>query len=234
MCSMVENRRHVLRLLGSLAMTWPLAAKAQRASKPRQVAVLFGGSKANDIDIARINGFFEQSGWALGRELEVKYYWGEGETERNKAAAEEIARAKPDVVLGVTNSAMAALHRAKTTLPTVFVMVSDPVRMNYVETLARPGGNVTGFTPFSPELGSKWIEILKEISPGVQNIALIFNPEQGNNSASFSNSIKSTMDRLGVRSVVSPSGGEAELFQMITNQKDIPNTGFVFLPDAFT
>ena len=88
---------------------------------------------------------------------------------------------KPDAILAMTNSAMAALHREASRIPIVFVMVSDPVGMHYVRSFAQPGANVTGFTPFDPSLGTKWVSLLKEIVPEIENVGLIYNPEPGNN-----------------------------------------------------
>lgn len=141
---------------------------------------------------------------------------------------------KPDAILAMSNSAMAALHREASRIPTVFVMVSDPVGMRYVDSFARPSGNVTGFTPFDPSLGTKWVSLLKEISPNIENVGLIYNPEPGNNSASFAGPIEAAASPLGVKSIVRPVGDSAGIEHLISTLSGKPNSGLIFLPDAFT
>ena len=141
---------------------------------------------------------------------------------------------KPDAILAVTNSAMAALHREASRIPIVFVMVSDPVGMHYVDSFAHPGGNVTGFTPFDPSLGTKWVSLLKEIAPEIENVGLIYNPEPGNNSASFAGPIEAAAVPLGVKSIVRPVGDSAGIERLISTLSGKPNSGLIFLPDAFT
>jgi putative ABC transport system substrate-binding protein len=170
------RRREFITLLGGAA-AWPLVAQAQQKTHVYRIVALMGGSVANADDADLIEKSFTGLGWSLGRDLEIEYRWGAGNTELNKAYAKEIIGMKPDAILAVTNTAMAALHREASSIPTVFVMVSDPVGMHYVDSFALPGGNVTGFTPFEPSLGSKWLSLLKEIAPNVENVGLIFNPE---------------------------------------------------------
>jgi putative ABC transport system substrate-binding protein len=112
-----------------------------------------------------------------------------GETERSRQGARELLAEKPDVIFASTNTSMAALQAEGSRIPTVFVMVSDPVGMHYIESFSRPGGNVTGFTPFEPSLGGKWVSLLKEVAPDVDRLGIIYNPEPGNNSAAFRQSI---------------------------------------------
>jgi putative ABC transport system substrate-binding protein len=155
------QRRDFITLFGGAAAAWPLVAQAQQKTRVYRIAVLWGGSIANAPQIDRTEKFFKEFGWSPGRDLEIAYRWAAGDTELNKAYAKEIIGMKPDAILAMTNSAMAALHREASRIPTVFVMVSDPVGMHYVRSFAQPGGNVTGFTPFDPSLGTKWVSLLK-------------------------------------------------------------------------
>jgi putative tryptophan/tyrosine transport system substrate-binding protein len=143
------QRRDFIALFGGAA-AWPLVAQAQQKSRVYRIAVLWGGRTENGRDIDLIEKYFKGFGWSPGRDLEIAYRWGAGDTELNKAYAKEIIGMKPDAILAVTNSAMAALHRERSRIPIVFVMVSDPVGMHYVDSFAQPGGNVTGFTPYDP------------------------------------------------------------------------------------
>jgi len=227
------QRRDFIALFGAAA-AWPLVAQAQQKSRVYRIAALMGGRAENGRDIELIEKFFKGFGWSPGRDLEIAYRWGAGNTELNKTYAKEIIGMKPDAILAVTNSAMAALHREASRIPIVFAMVSDPVGMHYVDSFAQPGGNVTGFTPFDPSLGTKWVSLLKEIVSNIENVGLIYNPEPGNNSASFAGSIEAAAVPLGVKSIVRPVGDSAGIERLISTLSEKPNSGLIFLPDAFT
>jgi putative ABC transport system substrate-binding protein len=129
---------------------------------------------------------------------------------------------------------MAALHYEHSNIPTVFAMVSDPVGMHYVESFSRPGGNVTGFTPFEPTLGGKWVSLLKEVAPNIEHIGIVYNPEPGNNSAAFRKSIDEVANHVGITSFETPRGDSSDINRLIRSLKDKPNSGLIFLPDAYT
>jgi putative ABC transport system substrate-binding protein len=129
---------------------------------------------------------------------------------------------------------MAALYAEHSNIPTVFTWVSDPVGMHYVESLSRPGGNATGFTPFEPSLGGKWVSLLKGAAPNVEHLGIVYNPEPGNNSAAFRKSIDEVANQLEITSIETPSGDSSDIDRLIHSLKDKPNTGLVFLPDAIT
>jgi len=227
------QRREFITLIGGAA-TWPLAARAQQRNRVYRIAVLEGSGAANATEVDLIEKSFKGLGWSPGQDLEIEYRWGAGDTELSKAYAKEIIGMKPDAIFAVSNTAMAALHREASAIPTVFVMVSDPVGMHYVDSFAKPGGNVTGFTPFDPSLGTKWVSLLKEIAPNVENVGLIFNPEPGNNSASFAGPIEAAAPSLGVKSILRPVGDSAGIERLILALSIKPDSGLIFLPDAFT
>src|SRR5205823_5972900 len=141
---------------------------------------------------------------------------------------------QPDVLFAVTNTSMTALHAEHSNIPTVFAMVSDPVGMHYVESFSRPGGNATGFTPFEPSLGGKWVSLLKEAAPRVEHIGIVYNPEPGNNSLAFRKSIDEVANKIGIASIEIPSGDSSDIDRLILSLKDEPNSGLVFLPDPIT
>jgi putative ABC transport system substrate-binding protein len=157
-----------------------------------------------------------------------------GETERSRQGARELLAEKPDVIFATTNTSMAALQAEGSRIPTVFAMVSDPVGMHYVESFSRPGGNVTGFTPFEPSLGGKWVSLLKEVAPDVDRLGIIYNPEPGNNSAAFRQSIDEVAKNTGIVSIETPVGDSAGIERLIFSMKEIRNSGLIFLPDAVT
>jgi putative ABC transport system substrate-binding protein len=176
----------------------------------------------------------KQRGWIIGQNLKIEYRIYNGETDLAHRYARELISLKPDVLYAVTNSSMAALQLEGSTIPTVFAMVSDPVGRHYVDSFRRPGRNVTGFTPFDPLLGGKWVSILKEVEPKIQHIGLIYNPEPGNNAAAFRQSIDDTAKVAGITSVEAPNGGSSDIERLIVSLKEKPNSGLIFLPDAFT
>jgi putative ABC transport system substrate-binding protein len=176
----------------------------------------------------------KQRGWTLGQNLKIEYRIYNGDTDLAHRYARELISLKPDVLYAVTNTSMAALQLEGSTIPTVFAMVSDPVGRHYVDSFPRPGRNVTGFTPFVPSLGGKWVSILKEVAPDIRRIGLIYNPEPGNNAAAFRKSIDETASTVGVVSVEAPSGDSSSIERLIISLKEKRNSGRVFLPDAFT
>jgi putative ABC transport system substrate-binding protein len=175
-----------------------------------------------------------QKGWTLGQDIHVDYRVTRGETDLAKAHARELLALRPDVLFAVTNTSMAALHSAHQSIPIVFAMVSDPVGMNYVKSFARPGGHATGFTPFEPSLGGKWVSLLKEAAPNVTRIGLVYNPEPGNNSSAFRKSIDEVARQAGIAWIDTPSGDSSDIDRLIRRLKDQPNSGLIFLPDAIT
>jgi putative ABC transport system substrate-binding protein len=174
------------------------------------------------------------NGWTIGRNLKIEYRVTRGDTELSRKYARELIALQPDVLFAVTNTSMAALHQEHSNIPTVFVMVSDPVGMHYVESFSRPGGNVTGFTPFEPTLGGKWVSLLKEVAPNVEHIGIVYNPEPGNNSEAFRKSIDQVANQVGIASIETPSGDSSDIDRLIRSLKDKPDSGLIFLPDAIT
>jgi putative ABC transport system substrate-binding protein len=176
----------------------------------------------------------KEKGWIVGRNLQIEYRITGGDTNLSQAYARELIAWQPDVLFVVTNTSMAALHAEHSNIPTVFAMVSDPVGMHYVESISRPGGNATGFTPFEPTLGGKWVSLLKEAAPNIEHIGVVYNPEPGNNSSAFRKSIDEVVNNVRIVSVETPSGDSSDIDRLIRSLKDEPNSGLVFLPDAIT
>ncbi len=181
-----------------------------------------------------LEAFFKEKGWIAGRNLQIEYRITGGDTELTRRYARELIALGPDVLFAITNTSMAALHAEHSNIPTVFAMVSDPVGMHYVESFSKPGGTVTGFTPFEPSLGGKWVSLLKEVAPNVEHIGIVYNPEPGNNSAKFRNSIDDVANKVGIASIETPSGDSSDIDRLIRSLKDEPNAGLIFLPDAIT
>jgi len=176
----------------------------------------------------------KEKGWVVGQNLQIEYRTTGGDTDLTRSYAHELVTLRPDVLFAVTNTSMAALHAEHSKIPTVFAMVSDPVGMHYVASFSQPGGNVTGFTPFEPSLGGKWVSLLKEVAPKVEHIGVVYNPEPGNNSSAFRNSIDEVANIEGIVSIETPSGDSSDIDRLIRSLKEKPNSGLIFLPDAIT
>ncbi|MCK1514096.1 ABC transporter substrate-binding protein [Bradyrhizobium sp. 190] len=204
--------------------------RASAQGRARRVGILYTEPGQADF----LETFLREKGWILGQNLQIEYRITRGDTNLSQAYARELLALQPDVLFAVTNTSMAALHAEHSSIPTVFAMVSDPVGMRYVETFSRPGGNVTGFTPFEPSLGGKWVSLIKEAAPNVEHIGIVYNPEPGNNSSAFRKSIDEVASKVGIASIETPSGDSSDIDRLIRSLKDEPNSGLIFLPDAIT
>jgi putative ABC transport system substrate-binding protein len=176
----MRRRDFIKGMVGSAA--WPLAAFAQQSERMRRIGVLVGaGLDANDLDTqARIGAFqqgLQQLGWTNGQNVQIDIRAGAGDADRTRRYAEELVALTPDVILAAGASAVPPLLKATRNMPVVFTNVVDPVGAGFVDSLARPGGNVTGFVSFEYGLSVKWLELLKEIAPRVARVAVIRDPE---------------------------------------------------------
>jgi putative ABC transport system substrate-binding protein len=172
------RRREFIMLLGGAA-AWPLGARAQHGERTRRVGVLLSGVEGNPIQLEYIAAFAQglaELGWTVGRNVRIEYRWGAGDPDRFRRYAVELVALSPDVVLASAGSIVGALQQASRTVPIVFVTTIDPVGGGWVESLSRPGTNATGFAAFEFSLSGKWLELLKEIAPGVKRVAVIRDP----------------------------------------------------------
>ena len=187
------------------AVAWPLRAQAQQGGRVRRVGVLMPFAKDNAETQARIAAFLNEMrrlGWTDGRNLEIEYRW---ETSDLRKAAAELVALSPDVVLVSATQATAPMQQATRTIPVVFVQVADPVSAGFVNSLAKPGGNITGFTNIDYDIGAKWLEVLKEIAPQVTRIGVIRDPTITGSIGQFA-AIQSASRSFGVE--VTALGGQ--------------------------
>jgi putative tryptophan/tyrosine transport system substrate-binding protein len=204
--------------------------RASAHGRARRVGALITEPSAGDV----LETSLREKGWVLGQNLQIEYRITRGDTNLSQRYARELVALQPDVLFAITHTSMAALHAEHSRIPIVFSMVSDPVGMHYVESFAKPGGNVTGFTPFEPSLGGKWVGLIKEVAPNVEHIGIVYNPEPGNNSSAFRKSIDEVAGKLGIASIKTPSGDSSDIDRLIRSLKEEPNSGLIFLPDAIT
>jgi putative ABC transport system substrate-binding protein len=178
MASHIERRKFLATLLGGAA-TWPLAARAQQGERMRRIGVLMHLAADDPEGQARIGAFLQglqEWGWAVGRNVRIEYRWAAGDAERIRKYAEELVALTPDVILAAGGAVVAPLLQATSTVPIVFAQTPDPVGAGFVANLARPGGNATGFAIYEYGLSGKWLELLKEIAPGVTRVAVLRDP----------------------------------------------------------
>jgi len=169
------RRREFITLIGGAA-AWPLAVRAQQGERVRRVGVLMNLAADDPEGQTRIVAFvqgLQQSGWTDGRNIRIDTRWAAGDADRFHRYAEELLALAPDVILASATPSVQALQQATRTVPIVFANVGDPVGMGFVESLARPGGNTTGFTPLEFGFGAKWLELLKEIAPRLTRVAVL-------------------------------------------------------------
>ena len=201
------RRREFITILGGAAAGWPLAVRAQQSDQVRRIAVLAGAAEddpeAQESMVAFRRGL-QQLGWTVGRNVQIDYRWSAGDADRRRKYAAELVALAPDVILASGGSIIAPLLQATHTVPIVFTLVVDPVGNGFVDSLARPGGHVTGFTNFEYGLTGKWVELLKEIAPGVTRAAVIRDP-----------AISSGIGQLAaIQSAASPLGIEVSSVNM--------------------
>jgi ABC transporter substrate binding protein len=173
------RRREFITLLGGAAVAWPLAVRAQQPNRVRRIGALMGYAESDSEAQANIAGFrdgLQKLGWTEARSVHIEYRWAAGDAELMQRFAKELVALQPDLILSHTTSTTAALRQETSTIPIIFANVSDPVGSGFVASLARPGGNVTGFATAEGSLGGKWVELLKEVAPRVASVAMLFDP----------------------------------------------------------
>jgi putative ABC transport system substrate-binding protein len=230
------RRREFITLLGGAATAWPLIARAQQPERMRRIGVLMGPA-ADDPDgqarIAALLQGLQQLGWAVGRNVRVDIRWAAGNADDSRRYAAELVALASDVIVANGSISMAPLLQATRSVPIVFVVVPDPVGAGNVDSLARPGGNATGFMSFEYGMSAKWLELLKQVAPGVTRVAVIRDPAITAGAGQFG-AIQSVAPSLGVE--VSPiSARDApEIERAIAAFAHSSNGGLVVTQSALT
>ena len=194
------KRREFITLLGGAAAAWPLAVRAQQSERMRRIGVLLNTAADDMVFQTRVGAFLQGLallGWTIGRNVRIEVRWSGGKADEARRYATELAALAPDVILAHGVSSVRPLLQATRTVPIVFPIASDPVGAGLVESLARPGGNATGFMSFEYPLSGKWLELLKDIAPGVTRVAVLQDPTQGGGSSAFA-VIQAAAPSLGV------------------------------------
>jgi putative ABC transport system substrate-binding protein len=174
------KRREFINLIGGVAAAWPIAVAAQQPERLRLIGVLMGYPESDPTGqsmIAALRSGLSKLGWTEGNNLRIELCWGGADPDRVKTFAKELVDLRPDLILSHTTAVTGALARETRTIPIVFVGVTDPISSGFAPNLARPGGNITGFSAETSEQGGKWVELLKQIAPRTVRIVLLLNPE---------------------------------------------------------
>ena len=230
------QRREFITLLGASTFAWPLAARAQQATGVRRVAFLHPYPENDAEVLARVIAFregLESLGWTENRNIRIEHRYSGGDLGRIRAYATELVHSAPGLIVGSGTPIAAALKEATSTIPIVFNLVNDPVGQGFVASLSRPGGNITGFTFIDFPLIGKWLEMIKEIAPGVRHIALMFNPDTTPFYPAFLHELEAANKSLAVELSASPVHNEAEVEAAITALAREPGGGLIAAPDAF-
>jgi putative tryptophan/tyrosine transport system substrate-binding protein len=229
-------RRRELVILFCSGIALSRAAPAQETNGVRRIGLLMASAESDPDGQARVKAFrdaLQEQGWVDGGNLQLYLRWAAGGADRFQTYAKELVALAPDLVLADATPSVAALLRETKIIPIVFCRVGDPVGSHFVESLARPGGNVTGFTAFEASMGPKWLELLKEASPGLAHVALLFNPKTAPHVESlFLHSIEGAAPSLGVAAVPARVQSRAEIEAAIRAVSQAGG-GLAAMPDTF-
>lgn len=231
------RRREFLTLVGGAAASptlWPLVARAQN---PRRIGMIMANYAPTDGEGQASSAAFVESltklGWTDGGNVRISYRWDAGHAERVKASAAELVRSAPDVIVAATNPAVAAIHQLTGTIPVVFTRVSDPVGSGFIKSLARPGGNMTGFQASDSALGSKWLGVLKEAVPNISRVAVLYGSDSGGNVALLQ-AAEAAAPASGVSLTALDVHLTADWEQQIATFAGKPDGGLVVVAHPFT
>jgi putative tryptophan/tyrosine transport system substrate-binding protein len=232
----VIDRRTFLAGTGAVLLATPLAARAQQGDRVRRVGVLMGGLSAGDpggqAEAAALKLGLQELGWVEGRNLQITDRWPGGEPDRIQASAKELVELRCEVIVARSTPGVAALLKEKHTIPIVFTVVVDPVGSGFVASLARPGGNVTGFQNYEFTMVGKWLQLLKEIAPHVRRVAYLYNPTTL--PAGFLRSLKTVAPSISMQLVEAPMHDSSEIDAAVAAFAHKPGGGLMMMPDVFT
>ena len=230
------RRRQFIMLLGGAAAL-PLAARAQQGERARWIGVLIGVAEDAETKawVATFHKRLDELGWRVGGNLQIEERWTAGDPDRNRRYAGELLATKPDVIFAFSSVAVAALLQDSHTVPIVFTAISDPVGSGFVESLARPGRNATGFTNFVPTMAAKWLEVLKEIAPQVRRAVLLFNPQTAPYVAEYyQRPFEAAAPSFRVQATAAVVHQTGEIEAAIADMAREPGGGLVVPPDNFS
>ncbi len=229
------KRREFITLLGGTA-AWPLAVRAQQSDRVRLIGVLMGYAESDPFAQSLITTFRDtltKLGWTEGSKLRIEGRWGAGNAHKTRTFAKELVDLRPDAILGQDTPVTSVLAHETRTIPIVFAVEADPIRVGFAASLAHPGGNITGFTSNDSALGGKWVEILKEIAPKTVRVAVLFHPATSPFFQSYMSPIQAAALSFGVEASAAPVEAKDQIEGVIAAQARNPGTGLIVTPDQF-
>jgi putative ABC transport system substrate-binding protein len=230
---MSVRRREFIAGLGSAA-AWPLGARAQQPRGYRRIGVLTVNVENDPVQSPFKTGL-DELGWSESSNLRMDIRWAAGSVEKLRIFAKELVELRPEVILSGGTLATEALHRETRTIPIVFVQVSDPIGAGFVQSLPRPGGNLTGFIANEAAMAGKWLELLMEIAPNSERVGIIFNPETAPGGGSyFLQSFEASARSVKVAIVAAPVHNDPEIEMAIDSLGGKPRGGLIAMLDGFT
>jgi putative ABC transport system substrate-binding protein len=231
------RRREFITLLGGATTAWPIVARAQQPDRVRRIGVLMAHPEGDPEFQAYVAAFrkgLQQLGWTEGRNIRIDSRWGAlDDAELRQRSARELVALQPDLILTQNTPPTASMLQETRTIPIIFVIVADPVGSGFVENLARPGGNATGFTIMEPTITGKLVELLKEIAPRVERAAIMFNPNTSPYRDIYLKPFKIAAASLGLEAVDAPVHNTSELESAVAALARGMNAGLVVMPDGF-
>jgi len=230
------RRRELIAVLGGAA-AWPIAGRAQQRERVRHVGVLIAFSENDPVARASVPAFAQalrRLEWVEGKNIQLHYRFAAGDPVLFERYAAELVALSPDAILAGTPPAISALQRQTHTMPIVFVLVVDPIALGFVQSLAHPGGNITGFGAFDPPIIGKWLQLLKEIAPAVTRVAIIFNPDTAPYAPVFNRVLEAAAPSFGITLTLAPVRNDVAIEEAIVTLPSKPGGGVINLPDIFT
>jgi putative tryptophan/tyrosine transport system substrate-binding protein len=230
------RRREFIAGLGS-ATAWPLAARAQPTDRMRRIGVLMSAAATETEFLSNLAAFtrgLRQLGWTEGQNLRIDVRWNAGDAELARIYAAQLIGLMPDVILAASTIGLTTIRQATNTVPVVFVQVADPVAQGFVPSLRQPGGNFTGFSLLEFSLGGKWLDLLKQIAPGLTRVEVMFNPDTALYAKFFMPVIETAAQSFGLQAIAAPIRAAADIEPALAELASVPNGGLIVLNDSFT
>jgi putative ABC transport system substrate-binding protein len=231
------RRREFITLLGGAAVAWPITARAQQSDQMRRIAVLMNNAEDDAEGQSRTAAFrqgLQAQGWTEGKNLRIDWYWTAGDVGRIRGDIMELAKRPPDIIVANGRVILSEALQVIRSIPIVFVLVTDPVGQGFISSLARPGGNVTGFTFFEYTMFGKSLELLKKIAPAVTRVDFIFNPDMSAYYDQFLPAFETQARQYSIELTVARVGSEAEINAAVAKLAAAPGGGLMVPPDAYT
>ncbi len=229
------GRREFIAAVSGTALAWPVGVRAQQVERVRRVGVVMGYRESDpngQLQVAAFRQQLQNLGWVEGRNLRIDWRYAADDPEHIRTMGEELLSFSPDVMVANSNLVTTILQSVVRTIPLVFVSVSDPIGSGFVADLARPNGNITGFANYQPTMGSKWLELLRQIAPKVENVGVLLHPEPPN--VGYLKSAEAAAPSFNIKLAGLPVNSGAEIEGALATLAAEPNVGLIVAPNAVT